>query len=319
MSQIKVSITVPIFNAEKELPRCINSLIKQTLPDIEIILVDDGSTDSSGRICDEYALKDSRIRVLHKSNGGSGAARQLGLENSRGNYYTVCDADDWVEPNMYKELYNKAIKDDSDIVLSNHYINYPNGKQVESPTYKYIDQETYILDLMYHKTSVNTWNKLFKISTIRKYDINYEKGINLGEDVLFLYNLLLHPLKISTLNKPFYHYHRKINSNSYTNNITIKSFEQTKYVTLWKNKTFNSDKYKLVRIRNLVALGFIAIRTSDMNSSYFKTEVSPIISISDIIKNRFISLKSILVIFAIIFGYDFAKGVYNILYRYFYK
>lgn len=319
MSQIKVSITVPIFNAEKELSRCINSLLKQTLQDIEIILVDDGSYDSSGHICDEYAQKDSRIKVFHKVNGGSGEARQLGLANSLGEYYTVCDADDWVEPNMYEELYNEAKRVNADIVLSNHYINYPNGKQIETPTYKYIDQDTYILDLMYHKTSVNTWNKLFKLSTIRKYDINYEKGVNLGEDALFLYKLLLHPLKISTLNKPFYHYHRNINSNSYTNNITIKSFEQTKYVTLWKNNTFNSDKYKLVRIRNLVALGFIAIRTSDMSSSYFKTEVSPIISISDIIKNRFISLKSILVISAIIFGYDSTKGVYKILYRYFYK
>lgn len=319
MARIKVSITVPIFNAEKDLPRCIDSLCNQTLSDIEIILVDDGSSDSSGKICDEYAHKDPRIQVFHKVNEGSGAARQLGLENSHGEYYTVCDADDWVESNMYEVLYNKAINEDADIVLSNHYLNYPNGKQIESERYEYKDQDQYILDTMTRKASVNTWNKLFKLDTIKKYDISYEYGINLGEDALFLYKILLNPVKIVGIDQAFYHYQRNMNSDSYTNNITMRSFEQTKYVTLWRHKTFHSDKYNLIRVRALVGLGCIAIRTSDMDAHYFKTEVSPLISINDIIKYRYFSLRSILVIIAKTMGYDFAKRISKSIYRHLYK
>ena len=214
-----VSITVPIYNSEKQLTRCIESLISQTLKNIEIILVDDGSTDNSGIICDKYASTDARIKVYHQENAGSGAARQLGLEKSTGDYYTVCDSDDWVEPMMYEELYNKAKFENADIILSSHYVNYPNGKQTMIPSYNYFNQETYILDIMNNKASTNTWSKLFKLATIKRYNLIYEKGINLGEDALFLYKMLLNPMNIISVDKCYYHYHRNINSNSYTNNI----------------------------------------------------------------------------------------------------
>lgn len=106
---IKVSVTVPVYNTEKFLPQCLDSLLGQTLKELEIILVDDGSTDQSGAICDDYAKRDSRIKVFHKSNGGSASARQLGLENSHGIYYIICDSDDWIEPTMYEEMFKAAI------------------------------------------------------------------------------------------------------------------------------------------------------------------------------------------------------------------
>lgn len=318
MSQIKVSITVPIFNAEKELPRCINSLIKQTLQDIEIILVDDGSYDSSGHICDEYAQKDPRIKVFHKVNGGSAAARQLGLINSLGEYYTVCDADDWVEPSMYEELYNMAIKDKADIVISNHYINYPNDKQIESPTYEYISQDKYILDIMYHKASANTWNKLFKMSTIRRYDINYEMGINLGEDALFLYKLLLHSLKVSTINKPYYHYHRDINSNSYTNNVTLKTVEQNKYVWEWKKAHYIDKKYDRAHKYSTINLAFTSIRANDASEEFFKSIVQDI-SFVDVVQYNLFSIKAFLIMTTKVFGLNFGRFIYCNLYKFYYK
>lgn len=318
MSQIKVSITVPIFNAEKELPRCINSLIKQTLQDIEIILVDDGSSDSSGHICDEYAQKDPRIKVFHKVNGGSAEARQLGLANSLGEYYTVCDADDWVEPYAYETLYKKAKETNAYIVISNHYINYPNGKQIESPTYEYISQDKYILDIMYDKASANTWNKLFKMSTIRKYDINYEKGINLGEDALFLYKLLLHSLKVTTINKPFYHYHRNINSNSYTNNVTLKTVEQNKYVWQWKRAHYKDKKYDRAHKYSTINLAFTTIRANDASRDFFKSIVQNVTFI-DIFKYRLFSVKACLIIATKIFGLGFGRFTYNLLYKFFYR
>lgn len=313
-----ISITVPIFNAERDLPRCLNSLIKQTLKNIEIILVDDGSTDNCGKICDEYARIDSRIKVFHKKNGGSGDARQVGLEKSNGEYYTVCDADDWVEPNMYAELYNKAKTEDADIVLSNHYINYPNRKQIESPVYKYQNQEQYILDLMYSKAFPSTWNKLFKLETIRKFKVMYKSGINLGEDALFLYKILLNPVKIVDIPQSFYHYQRNINSYSYTNNITQKSIEQSKYILDWKQKYFIDKKYTRAHKYSTINLAFTTIRANDVDREFFKLIVQDV-SFVDIVKYRLLSVKAILIIATKVFGLSFGRSTYRLLYKFFYR
>lgn len=118
MSQPKVSIVVPVYNAEKYLERCISSLLKQTLSEIEIILVDDGSTDLSPDICERAACEDSRIRVIHKVNEGAGKARNTGLGLASGEYVGFVDSDDFVEYNMYEVLYKKAVDYKSDLVLS---------------------------------------------------------------------------------------------------------------------------------------------------------------------------------------------------------
>lgn len=318
MKRPSVSITVPVYKVEKELPRCIESLINQTLENIEIILVDDGSPDNCGNICDDYAKKDSRIKVIHKKNGGLATARQAGLNIVTGEYYTVCDSDDWVEPYAYETLYKKAKETNADIVISNHYINYPNGKQIESPTYEYISQDKYILDIMYHKASANTWNKLFKVSTISRYDINYEMGINLGEDALFLYKLLLHPLKISTIYKPYYHYHRDINSNSYTNNVTLKTVEQNKYVWEWKRVHYVDKKYNKAHKYSTIDLAFTTIRANDASRDFFKSIVQNVTFI-DIFKYRLFSVKACLIIATKIFGLGFGRFTYNLLYKFFYR
>ena len=101
-----ISIIVPIYNVEKYLSRCINSVLSQTFPDFELLLIDDGSTDKSGYICDGYAQKDSRIKVFHIENGGVSAARNYGLDNARGEWITFVDADDWIDKDMYYKLYN---------------------------------------------------------------------------------------------------------------------------------------------------------------------------------------------------------------------
>ena len=109
-----ISVIVPIYKAEQTLRRCVDSLLAQTHSDFELLLVDDGSPDGSGAICDEYASKDSRVRVFHKDNGGVSSARQVGLDHSRGEYLIHVDSDDWVAPRMLEELYRKAVSDDAD-------------------------------------------------------------------------------------------------------------------------------------------------------------------------------------------------------------
>ena len=117
----KVSVIVPIYKAESYLYKCIDSLLTQKLADIEILLIDDGSPDGSGMICDEYARKDSRVKVFHKSNGGVASARQCGLDHACGEYVIHADPDDWVESDMLQSLYEKAVEEDADMVICDFY------------------------------------------------------------------------------------------------------------------------------------------------------------------------------------------------------
>ena len=112
-----ISIIVAVYKAESCLRRCVDSLLAQTFQDYEILLVDDGSPDRSGEICDEYARKDNRVRVFHKENGGVASARQCGMNNARGEYVIHADPDDWVEPNMLEELYGKAKEENADMII----------------------------------------------------------------------------------------------------------------------------------------------------------------------------------------------------------
>ena len=107
----KISIIVPVYKAENYIHRCIKSLLSQTFTDFEILLINDGSPDKSGEICDEYAKSDKRIRVFHKENGGVSSARQCGIDNARGEYTIHVDPDDWVDPRMLEELYLKAVEE----------------------------------------------------------------------------------------------------------------------------------------------------------------------------------------------------------------
>lgn len=117
---VKISVIVPIYNVEAWLPQCIESLQNQTLRDLEILLVDDGSTDDGGKLADAYVRKDSRIRVIHQENAGLGPARNAGLAMARGAFVAFVDGDDWVKPDMYEKLYAAAERSGADIVVSGH-------------------------------------------------------------------------------------------------------------------------------------------------------------------------------------------------------
>lgn len=318
MTSPLVSITVPIYKVQKDLPRCLDSLINQTLENIEIILVDDGSPDQCGNICDEYAAKDHRIKVIHKENGGLASARQAGLELCSGIYYTVCDGDDWVEADIYEKLYNKAVAEDADIVLSNYYNDYPDGRQIASKSYSYTTQEQYIEDLMFHRAPVNTWCKLFKLSTIKERNISYEEGINLGEDALFLYKLLLFPMRIYSIDGAYYHYQRDIASGSYTNNISLSTINQNIYIANWMKEHYNGDKYHKAHVRTCIGLAFLTLRAKDITKEFFANIIKNV-SITDIFRYRLFSLKSILVICTKIFGLKFGLFIFSRTYKFFYK
>ena len=127
MKNILISIIVPIFNVEKYLDRCMDSLLNQTLKDIEIIMVDDGSPDNCPKMCEEYAKKDNRVKVVHKKNGGLGYARNSGLDVAMGEYVAFVDSDDYVDSSMYETLWNEACASSADAVFCGFKTEQRNG------------------------------------------------------------------------------------------------------------------------------------------------------------------------------------------------
>lgn len=212
----KISIIVPIYKAEAYLHKCIDSILSQTFTDYEIILIDDGSPDNSGQICDNYANKDSRIKVIHKKNGGVSKARQSGLDNARGEYLIHVDPDDWIETTMLEELYSKAIETDADMVFCDYYEN-------QGETQKYVTQkptketpECVLEGLLMQQLHGSCCNKLIKRVCFNKYNICFPNNFNLGED-LYVNAILCSKIQnIKYLPKAFYHYDQTVNVNSYT-------------------------------------------------------------------------------------------------------
>lgn len=225
----KISVIVPIYKAEKYLRKCVDSILNQTFSDFELILVDDGSPDQSGQICDEYAGKDKRINVIHKKNDGVSSARQSGLDASSGDYVIHADPDDWVEPQMLKELYAKAIDTNADLVYCDFYQDYANGvskyvcQRLTSP----LTSESMLIALLEGHIHGSCWNKLIKREKILKYKLRFIPQINICEDRQFCLELLLNgDIAISYQNKAYYHYCLGINDNS----IVFNTRKQVNYL-----------------------------------------------------------------------------------------
>lgn len=221
--QLSVSVIVPVYKAESYLCRCVDSLLAQTFPDFEILLIDDGSPDRSGEICDAYAMRDSRVRVYHKENGGVSSARQCGIDNARGEYTIHADPDDWVEPDMLEELYRKAKEEDADMVICDYYL--------EGLQRQYMNQrpsglkgQIILCDLMFQRLHGSLWNKLIRRACYKNYDVRLPERLDYCEDVITLVQLWQSPIKITYVNKAFYYYDQHINENSITRAYTKATY-----------------------------------------------------------------------------------------------
>ena len=188
----KVSIIIPVYNAEKYIEQCIESLLNQTLKDCEFIFINDGSKDNSKKIIEKYEELDRRIKLINQQNQGVSVARNNGLNIANGEYIGFVDADDYVELDMYEVLYSKAIEDNCDVVLSDWKheidgkfidINYKFNKNILLDK-KFINEN--IIPYFLESDNLNTvWNKLYKNQTIKENKIEFPKGTSLGEDGIF--------------------------------------------------------------------------------------------------------------------------------------
>lgn len=202
----KVSVIVPIYNVEKYIEKCLESLVNQTLKEIQIILVNDGSKDKSGEIAKKYAQKyKDKIIYLEKENGGLSDARNYGIPYAEGEYIAFIDSDDYIEKNAYEEMYHKAIEEQSDYVECDFIWEYPNKMKIDRYTEYKNSKE------MLKNVRVIAWNKLIKRSIIVENNILFPKGLRY-EDVEFTYKLIPHLNKCSHVDKPFIHYIQRENS-----------------------------------------------------------------------------------------------------------
>lgn len=248
---LKFSIIIPVYNAEKYISKCIESTIKQQNEDFEVIIVDDGSEDESGVICDEFSQKDSRIKVIHKKNGGVSEARNVGIKNAKGMYIMFLDSDDTLNENALIRL-NDIINSYKDIQCILFNIN----TKLQSKIYKTEELENLISYLIINEEINPPWNKVYKRSIIEKGKIKFDKNIQIGEDLLFSIEYLSHLKRIYVLSERLYNY--TINNNSLTRRYKKNKYQQLMYVNnkLKKYlKAFKSEKIlecgRYVRLKNI--------------------------------------------------------------------
>lgn len=224
----KVSVIIPIYNAELYIGRCIDSILNQTLKELEIICVNDGSTDNSLKICEAYAEHEDRVRVFNKENGGAPSARNVGLKYADGEYITFVDVDDWIEPAMYEKLYSQAVEEAADISVigftkdtDNVSIKMENEAEIPGviETSEQMIRYAFIRD-RYRNFGAYVWNKLFKRELLfEKNVILYDESLTRGDDVLFYAQAALKAGRAVYSEECLYHYIQR--TTSYTKAISL--------------------------------------------------------------------------------------------------
>lgn len=197
-----ISVIVPVYKAEKYLHRCVDSILAQTYTDFELLLIDDGSPDNSGAICDEYAAKDSRVRVFHKKNGGVSSARNLGLDNARGEWISFVDSDDWLDVSCFGKLTQKM---DADLIRCS--IVSTDDTSWMADDCKYGIKE-FVEKFEENPLTRTPCGALYKNSIIRENDIRFDPLVRFGEDMIFNFQYLLKSQSVRLLNLAGYTYYR---------------------------------------------------------------------------------------------------------------
>ena len=214
MSDVRISVIMPVYNVEKYVGKAIQSMLDQTFTDFEFLIVDDGSPDRSGDICDRYAAKDGRIRVIHKENGGAPSARNTAIEQARGEYVYFMDADDWAAKTMLADMCRLADEKKADLVVCGYYIDtyygrdhrtdklcldnrsYDSREEFRRESYRYFDK-----NLLY-----TPWNKLYRMDLIRKFDLKFPD--TMWDDFPFNLSYLDHVERVTFTDRAYYHFVR---------------------------------------------------------------------------------------------------------------
>lgn len=232
MGNAKISVIVPVYNVESYIGKCIDSIINQTYKNLEIILVDDGSTDNSPEICDKYAVGDERIIVIHKENDGVSSARNEGIRIATGDFIGFVDGDDFIESDMYETLVSMITSDDIDIATSGYCMEYPDGKVVfmknedEVPACP-MDTKDFLRYVFirdkYRNVAGYIVTKIIRTSVIRENNILFDEKLLIGEDVLFMAEVFIKSQKVVYTEEHLYRYFQSYTSAYHNYKIRIDS------------------------------------------------------------------------------------------------
>lgn len=278
-----ITVVVPIYNVEKYIDKSIESILHQTLNNIEIILVDDGSTDKSGIIADFFAKKDNRVRVIHKKNQGVSEARNVGISMAKGEYVSFIDPDDWIDCNMFQELYFRAVQNNCDVVSCCFlWENIKDNKKLKE-CHPFTPYEVLFRDsikkeihgrLLTNGFFTSVCDKIYKRSFLEKYKIKMDVNMEIMEDYLFNMDVFNFARSVKYLPIPFYHYRVTVDSASrkYCKNLfefNIRLYNKKKeYCKMW----FQNDKKYLDRI----SVDFLIDVFHNLMQVYNKTNTSTI-------------------------------------------
>ncbi len=253
-----VSIIIPVYNAENSLNRCIDSVLRQNYENFELILVNDGSQDSSGSICDNYAAKDNRIHVIHKNNSGVSDSRNIAISQARGKYLQFIDADDWIAPEATGLLISTATAYSCDMVISDFYRVIDNriahkGDIQEEGILSRKDFAVYMMERPADYYYGVLWNKLYKKEIIEQYQLQMDTQISWCEDFMFNLEYITHTDKIYVLRVPLYYYVLTKHSLSAQGVNIAKTIQMKLTVFEYYNKfykeVFNEDDYEKSRLQ----------------------------------------------------------------------
>ena len=252
-----LSIIIPIYNTEEYLPHCLDSILAQDFKDYELILVDDGSTDSSASICDQYAAAHSQIRCLHQANGGHTCARQNGVRISLGEYITFVDSDDWICSEMYSHMCVAAQTTHADIIHCDYKAIMPHKEKLCSIPFPYgFYDKSRLAEIIYpgmiyfgtyfvFGIAPNLWNKLFRRDILEKYLFRLPHNITVGEDGPITYACMLEASSAYFCNKAYYYY--RSNISSITHHMDIKRLSENHTLFDTYNQFIDQTKYPFMQ------------------------------------------------------------------------
>lgn len=255
MKEPLISIIVPVYNIEKYLERCIESILKQNYLNLELILVDDGSTDNSGIICDRYMARDKRVRTFHKNNGGSSSARNMGLEMAKGEYVGFVDSDDYVEPDMYEKMVDAALKYNGRIIqiardeIDEQGNRLPDICKMPEKMITYSSEE-FLKELLLHKGDCSFCTKILKRDLFFKE--NFPEGV-LNEDFHLLVKILNKGENIVSLPYCKYHVFYRIGSNT-------RKTDKEDFSRVYKDCVDNADMVETLMAQRYPSLIKVAVR-----------------------------------------------------------
>ena len=260
-----ISCILPVYNVDKYIGRCIETILSQTFSNFELIIIDDGSTDKSGSICESYALKDKRIKIIHKTNGGVSSARNLGICFARGIWISFIDSDDWVESCFFERMLDASYNSNADIIQCNYFHN--DKEKKSEPDITNLKQSDLFFLMCKDEMHSYIWNKFFKAEIIKSY--RFDEQLKICEDLEFFLRVLQSVENCKAINDYLYHYNTE-NDGSALHSFNIKKIHEiiNTFNIILASKFANIDVTKGYKeiIYRLVCFKMIALKyTCDFN------------------------------------------------------